>query len=422
MDMAKVYKQIVYDLNKESKRFDDSEDVTERQQCLMNYTRAISFLTSVLEGDVPDFYHAPLSNLLAAARVREEVMHREASQPKKMLLENDKKTASAREEKEQLGQGLLETILCEKPNVRWEDIAGLAEAKKSLHEAVVMPLQYPEFFKGNVQPWKGILLYGPPGTGKTFLAKACATECNSTFFAVSSADVMSKYLGESERLIKELFRLAREKAPSIIFIDEIDSLCGTRGEGENESSRRVKTELLVQMSGVGTKCEGVLLLGATNLPWALDPAVRRRFERRVYIPLPDLEARKYLLKYKLKDLDRGLCEKDIFRVADLTQGFSCADLEILLRDAAFEPLNLAQCTDTFRPIRIDGHQKFEPVEPGKQGEFYRGNVYSLPPNSLYLPDITLQDLMKAMERTKPSVSTQDLQRYSEWTAQFGISD
>lgn len=194
-------------------------------------------------------------------------------------------------------------IVAEKPNVKWDDVAGLHEAKKSLYEALVMPIKMPDFFTGNVEPWKGILLYGPPGTGKTFLAKACATECESTFFSISSSDLMSKYVGESEKHIKELFKIANEKAPSIIFIDEIDSLCGSRTEGENESSRRVKTEFMVQMQGVGKNNDKVLVLGATNLPWSLDSALRRRFEKRIYIPLPDEEAREYLLRSKLKGLD-----------------------------------------------------------------------------------------------------------------------
>ena len=121
-------------------------------------------------------------------------------------------------------------ILSDKPNVKWEDVAGLEGAKEALKEAVILPIKFPHLFQGKRQPWKGILLYGPPGTGKSYLAKAVATEANSTFFSVSSSDLVSKWMGESERLVKQLFALARENKPSIIFIDEIDALCGPRGE------------------------------------------------------------------------------------------------------------------------------------------------------------------------------------------------
>lgn len=161
-----------------------------------------------------------------------------------------KKMKKSKEDKEneKLKDAISQAIVQEKPDVKWDDVAGLHSAKDSLKEAVILPIKFPDIFKGNVKPWKGILLYGPPGTGKTYLAKACATESDGTFFSISSSDLISKWVGESEKLIKNLFHLAREKKPSIIFIDEIDSLCGDRGGGgSNETSNRVKTEFLVQM-------------------------------------------------------------------------------------------------------------------------------------------------------------------------------
>lgn len=216
------------------------------------------------------------------------------------------------EEAKKFRDSLSEAIVMEKPDVTWDDVAGLEVAKNTLKEAILLPKKFPDIFVGLREPWKGILLYGPPGTGKTFLAKACASMANATFFSISSSDLISKWVGESEKLIKALFELARERAPSIIFIDEIDSVVSARSDGESEATRRVKTEFLVQMQGVGKDCPGsILVLGATNFPWGLDPAMRRRFEKRVYIPLPDPVAIEYGIRRKLGNIDHVVSEQHI---------------------------------------------------------------------------------------------------------------
>ncbi|KAG5114589.1 hypothetical protein JHK82_037858 [Glycine max] len=221
-------------------------------------------------------------------------------------------------EQAKLRAGLNSAIIREKPNVKWNDVAGLESAKQALQEAVILPVKFPQFFTGKRRPWRAFLLYGPPGTGKSYLAKAVATEAESTFFSVSSSDLVSKWMGESEKLVSNLFEMARESAPSIIFIDEIDSLCGQRGEGnESEASRRIKTELLVQMQGVGHNDQKVLVLAATNTPYALDQAIRRRFDKRIYIPLPDLKARQHMFK-----------ARTIYSIVDRTEGFSGSDISV----------------------------------------------------------------------------------------------
>lgn len=427
MDWQKIFTNVKYELNRYSHRYKESEDIEERESCVNNYTKTLNYLQSLQKGEVPSFYKEPLANLYALSKEELETMRGNVKniESKPMVDGGNPKKGGNGGGDDKIGAGLIDTIIADKPNVHWEDIAGLSEAKKSLHEALIMPIKYPNFFVGNVKPWKGILLYGPPGTGKTFLAKACATECESTFFNVSSSDLMSKYVGDSERTIKELFRMANERAPSIIFIDEIDSMCGNRTEGENEASKRVKTEFLVQMQGVNTPNERVLVLGATNLPWALDPAIRRRFERRVYIPLPDLEARMYLLRNKLKNLDRQLSDADMRFIAEKTDGYSGSDLEVFCKDAAMEPLRFAQTTNKFKRVADPAtkRQMFVPVAPNAVGgDVVTSSVYDLPERSLMLPDLTRGDLQGALSKAKSSVSKGDLKQYEEWTKQFGVSD
>ena len=163
-------------------------------------------------------------------------------------------------------------------------------------------------FQGKREPWRAILLYGVPGTGKTYIAKALAAECDMVFYSISSSDLVSKYQGESERLVASLFELARKDDKAVIFIDEIDSLLSARSSEENESSKRIKTEFMVQMQGVGTSNAGVLILAATNFPENLDPAVRRRFEKKIEIVLPEWEARVKILGGCLKGVENSVTE------------------------------------------------------------------------------------------------------------------
>lgn len=230
---------------------------------------------------------------------------------------------------------IFNEIVVQGDEVHWDDVAGLEVAKNALKEAVVYPFLRPDLFMGLREPARGMLLFGPPGTGKTMLARAVATESKSTFFSISASSLTSKFLGESEKLVRALFSLAKALAPSIIFVDEIDSLLSARSGGEHEATRRIKTEFLIQWSDLQRAAAGreqtdkekergdasrVLVLAATNLPWAIDEAARRRFVRRQYIPLPEDETRAKQLKNLLGHQKHSLKDADIQELVHLTDG------------------------------------------------------------------------------------------------------
>uniref|UniRef100_A0A6N2M061 AAA+ ATPase domain-containing protein n=1 Tax=Salix viminalis TaxID=40686 RepID=A0A6N2M061_SALVM len=347
-------------------------------------------------------------------------------------------------EQAKLKAGLDSIIIREKPNVKWSDVAGLENAKQALQEAVILPVKFPQFFTGKRKPWRAFLLYGPPGTGKSYLAKAVATEADSTFFknlclscsllpikvfdnshmlslcSVSSSDLVSKWMGESEKLVSNLFQMARDSAPSIIFIDEIDSLCGQRGEGnESEASRRIKTGLLVQMQGVGSDDHKVLVLAATNTPYALDQAIRRRFDKRIYIPLPDLKARQHMFKVHLGDTPHNLTESDFEKLAQKTEGFSGSDISVCVKDVLFEPVRKIQDAEYFMESS-DG--MWAPCEPEQRGAI-KITLQELDAQELaskvLLPPITRADFDKVLARQKPTVSKADLEVHERFTKEFG---
>jgi len=341
-------------------------------------------------------------------------------------------------EKQKLRGALSGAVVTEKPNVKWDDVAGLQMAKESLKETVILPTRFPQLFTGKRRPFKGILLYGPPGTGKSYLAKAVATEADSTFFSVSSADLVSKWQGESERLVRNLFEMARESpgAKAIIFIDEVDSLCGSRSEGESDSARRIKTEFLVQMDGVGKNEGDVLVLGATNVPWELDAAIRRRFEKRVYIPLPEPEARAIMVKLHLGDTPNNLSESDFDTLGRLTEGASGSDIKVLVKEALMEPLRRCQQAQQFLPVgdhlmpceRYPNCPYCPPklsTDPPnkdytcKKCKAIRMQLWDVPPEKLKAPDVSVKDFETVLKHSVSSVSKEELEKYAEWTKQFG---
>mmetsp|Transcript_46317 Transcript_46317/g.140307 ORF Transcript_46317/g.140307 Transcript_46317/m.140307 type:complete len:655 (-) Transcript_46317:301-2265(-) len=280
----------------------------------------------------------------------------------------------------------------------WGDIAGLREAKQSMQEAAILPLLRPDLYTGLRTAPRGILLYGPPGTGKTMLVKAVAKESCCVLFAATSSSLTSKWHGEGEKLVRTLFRMALDVAPSILFFDELDALLSRRKDDEHEASRRFKTEFMVQMDGIVASggssgkrssfeagpasseeddevSRRVLVLGCTNCPWDVDDAVLRRFSRRIYVPLPDAEARRYVIEGMLRKADEGaanaggkgkghtLSSRQITKLVSMTEGFSCSDLTSVGQEAAFGPLRELGGMERLREVESSD------VRPLHMGDF-----------------------------------------------------
>jgi vacuolar protein-sorting-associated protein 4 len=375
------------------------------------YKKANKTLESLLKFDENKYNHPVYEQ--KKQEIEKKIQELES---KKKKVANKEGGDGEDDEDAKLKEQLSGTLVTEMPNVSWDDVAGLENAKRALKEAVILPIQYPQLFEGKRQPWKGILLYGPPGTGKSYLAKAAATETKGRFFSVSAANIVSKFMGESERLIKALFELARKNKPAVIFIDEIDSVLSARSEGENEATRRLKTEFLIQMQGVGKDDKGILVLGATNIPWGLDPAVRRRFQKKIYISLPEAKARKLMVKLNLGDTYNDLTDEQLEILGNLTEGYSGSDIYNLTQDAIYGPLRKCQKATHFKNL---DQNHIVPCSPSDHGAF-RMKINDIPnPESLVAPVVTFEDFILSLQKMKPTVSKKDLERQEQFTKEFG---
>ncbi|KAG7228818.1 hypothetical protein INR49_008596 [Caranx melampygus] len=376
--------QKAIDLASKASEEDKAKNYEEALRC---YQHAIQYFLHVIKCEESDSeFH---SFHLIAEQLKEYLKKKENSPPAKPIKESqadDKGSESDDEEdkeKKKFKNQLSGAIVMEKPNIKWDDVAGLEGAKEALKEAVILPIKFPHLFTGKRTPWRGILLFGPPGTGKSYLAKAVATEANnSTFFSISSSDLVSKWLGESEKV-----------------------------------------------PGVGNDNEGILVLGATNIPWTLDSAIRRRFEKRIYIPLPEEPARSFMFKLHLGSTPNDLTETDFVTLGKESEGYSGADISIIVRDALMQPVRKVQSATHFKKVRgsscnnpgVVVEDLLTPCSPGDPNAIEMTWI-DVPGDKLLEPVVSMADMKRSLSKTKPSVNTEDLDKLQKFTDDFGQED
>jgi len=306
---------------------------------------------------------------------------------------DDQKKSVQRQETENDFEDL---IMKEKPDVTWAQVIGLEDAKSALRESIIYPAKRPDLFPLG---WpKGMLLYGPPGTGKTMLAAATANEMDGYFINVDASSMMSKWLGEAEKNVSKLFTMARHYAekegkPVILFVDEVDSLLGSRSS-EVGGEVRTKNQFLTEMDGVNQKGKDLMLyvIGATNKPWSLDWPFLRRFQKRIYVSLPSLEAREHLFEEYTAPLRKSIRVHPA-ELAKLFDGYSASDIKDICQAAQIKTVHeIFNSPDYHEPV--DGETPVQPRE------------------------LTTADFRDIMTRRKPSVSTEMIRAYHKWSEEF----
>jgi vacuolar protein-sorting-associated protein 4 len=347
------------------------------------------------------------------------------------------------EEETAFRRRIMESAITVNPNVHWSDVVGLEAVKAALTEAVIYPLEMSQLFIDRLRPWNGILLFGPPGTGKTLLAKAIATEASvKLFLQISVSKLMGKYVGESERMVLMLFTVARENRPCIIFCDEVDALCSQRSDGEHDTSLKVKNVFLEEMSGNN---DGIFILAATNRPWSLDDAFLRRFQKKIYIPLPCLNARAEMVRTKIASVPNSLSSEDIESIADRCESFTGSDMQTLVETARGRAVSFLRNATFFRcvpyptnyPRKIiereaalayeptvldDLNMMIEPCSPGADNavEMSLADVSARKWLSrVHLPPVSNSDFVYALTIVKPSPMSRPLSEYENYTSSYG---
>ena len=294
-------------------------------------------------------------------------------------------------------RGEIENLVYSSP-VSWDDIGGLDETKDEIKFAY--GIEFVEKPKGvRLEGWRTILLYGPPGTGKTMLAAATSHSLKATFFNVSLSSILSKYFGESAKLISTLYVVAREKAPSVVYMDEFESLAARRGEDESGAERRVVTSLLIELDGLTSKgnTSYVLTMAATNMPWLLDEAILSRFQKRIYVPVPDDSARQSILRLLL-DHNGFQLDLPYSDLVSITAGYSGRELGRLCQDV--------------------GNKVIKELNP-EISRLVDEGPKALSKYKLQLRPLRKEDFETVLAQMKPETTPAQLQRFSDWKGQVG---
>ncbi|KAF5302153.1 hypothetical protein FQR65_LT19123 [Abscondita terminalis] len=287
---------------------------------------------------------------------------------------------------------ILKEVVPGTMGVTWKDCVGLRVCVDLLKEAVVYPLLRPELFTGLVTAWKGILLYGPPGTGKTLLSKAVACETKTMFFNVTSSGFVHKYRGDSEKMLRVLFEVARLHSPSTIFIDEIDALANCSSDIQHDASRRFKAELLIQLDGILRDDDKIFVLATTNRPWDLDAALLRRFEKRILVDLPNEESRSEILRHYFSGSGYKFNDVEFDEMAKNCVDFSGSDIKNLCREACMAKLRQGIRKVENKLVRIE---------------------------DLHLNPPCFEDVLVAVKKIRPVTNLRIQEKYLKWRDEFG---
>eukprot|EP01006_Ploeotia_vitrea_P066048 TRINITY_DN94250_c0_g1_i1.p1 TRINITY_DN94250_c0_g1~~TRINITY_DN94250_c0_g1_i1.p1 ORF type:complete len:331 (-),score=21.61 TRINITY_DN94250_c0_g1_i1:132-1124(-) len=321
-----------------------------------------------------------------------------------------------------------------KPNddLSWDRIAGLEHTKDVFKEALILPLKFPQLFTGNRQPYKTIMLFGPPGTGKTHITLTAAAEAGASYIRLSASIALQpSHYPEPDVLIRDAFKLARANHPAILILDDLECLSPKRqskhiksqpDEGDEmvtKNRRLVKAELLVQLEDASSAQPFVVAV--TNRPWSIDPAVRRRFEKRLYIPLPNEDARQQLFTILLAETktEHQLEPHELDSLATATEGYSGSDVNCLVRDAMMQPLRALQQTTHFKAVKSHkGDRLWAPCCASDEGAVEQ-NLTALKPEEIYIPPLHYQHFASSLPRLQPSVHDAEVSRYQQFCDEYG---